>query len=353
MTATILDVARQAGVSAGTVSRVLNDHPSVSDENRQKVLRAIERLRYRRRQQKVSAADLYPLRGRNVLLLLLGMDQSLARLPVVAAAMHGVESALRESGANLLFADVPYPDRVPDVLQRNRIDALVLKGALQGALIENMAPALRDALARLPIVWFLGRPDGAPGDVVQANDMHVGRLAAQCLLDHGHRRLAFLSPKPTQTTLMRREASFVFYAQRGGATVETFLGSEQQWPFPSPAVDQVEMVQELVDRLLQRPQRPTAVFAPDDSIAVLIYRALAQRGLAVGQDLSLVCCNREPSLLMGLLPTPTAIDTHAEQIGRRAIDQLNWRFQHRGAPAVEIAIEPELVEGESVRSLVR
>src|SRR5262249_4912184 len=146
-----------------------------------------------------------PLKGRNIALVMLGMDRSLVDLPSVASAIHGVEAALKEMGANLLLIDIPRADHLPTALARNRICGLVLKGALQGGLLQNGNPALLQRLRQIPTVWFLGHPQGAWGDVVQSNDREVGRLAAEHLLSKGHRRLAFLSPKPGQTTFAQRQ----------------------------------------------------------------------------------------------------------------------------------------------------
>lgn len=347
-TATLLDVARQAGVSAGTVSRVLNRHPSVSPENLRRVTKAIEELDYSPRQRKASMADINPLEHKNVLLLTLGMDRSLATLPVVAAAIDGVEQAVGQARAHLLVANLPAADRVPEVLSRKRIDGLILKGALQGDLLHTAHPELVAQLKSLPTVWVLGRPEGGWGDVVQVHDHRVGQLAAEHLLAHGHRRLAFLSPKPSQVSLLHRQASFTLFVQRGGGQVQVLLGQDEEWSFPSPAVDHVELVQGLVDRMLKRSPRPTAVFAPDDSVGAMVARALAARGLQPGRDISLMSCNNERPLLVGLHPAMTTIDVHAHAIGRRAVDQLAWRLAHREEPWQEISLEPTLVPGASV-----
>src|SRR5688572_16628741 len=144
-TATILDVARKASVSAGTVSRVLNRHPSVAGDIAQRVQEAIDALDYSPRQRKATMSALNPLLGKNVLLLMLGMDRSLASLPVVGSARHGVEQAVGAAKAHMLVADLPAADHVPDVMRRKRIDGVILKGALQG----NLATKIDSALLRL------------------------------------------------------------------------------------------------------------------------------------------------------------------------------------------------------------
>jgi LacI family transcriptional regulator len=346
--ATILDVARAANVSAGTVSRVLNNFPTVSAEHRKRVLKAIDGLNYTPRQRKASMADVNPLEQKNILLLMLGMDRSLASLPVVASALHGVEQAVREANANLLIADVPGLDHVPEALRRNRIDAVILKGALQGDVIGNTHPELLERLRALPTVWVLGRAAGFWGDTVRANDMLAGEMAATHLLSYGHRKLAFINPKPSHATMMCREANFVIHAQRAGATVTTYLGRDEEWQFPALAINHVEAVQGLVDKLLAEKDHPTAIFAPGDSIGVMIARALAARGLQAGRDISLMSCNKDEQLLMGVYPSLTTIDVHAEEIGRRAVDQLAWRITHRDRMSLDVGIEPTLVEGESV-----
>jgi len=271
---------------------------------------------------------------------------------VIAAAIGGVERAVGGANANLLVVNLPEADRVPDVLRRRRIDGVILKGALQGDLIGSVNPELIKVLKGLPTVWILGRPRGAWGDVVHVNDATIGQIAAEHLLANGHRRLGFVCPKPSHAVLTRRQAGFTFFAEQGGAIVTSSLGDDERWSFPLRATNEVEMVQGLVDRLLGMRERPTAIFAPDDSIGAMIVRALSVRGLQVGRDMSLMSCNNERPLLMGIYPSMTTVDIHAERIGGLAVDHLAFRLTHAHAPPVEIGVEPTLVRGESVVSLV-
>jgi DNA-binding LacI/PurR family transcriptional regulator len=346
--ATLHDVARKARLSAGTVSRVLHGHPAVSAENVARVRDAVAALGYSPRQKKAAMRDLNPLENKNILLLTLGMDRSLAALPVIAAAIGGVEHAAARARANLFVANVPEADRAPELLDRRRIDGVVVKGALQGDLAGRLPRALRERLEKLPVVWILGRPAGLNGDVVQADDLRVGQIAAEHLTSRGHRRLAFISAKPSQVTLSRRRASFTFFAEQAGATVQSFVGRDDAWSFPLPATEQVDRAQVLVDRLLRERRPPTAVFAPDDSMGAMAARAFTARGVRIGRDVSLMSCNNERSLLMGVHPTLTTIDVRAAEIGERAIDQLAWRMMHAEGAAVDIGLEPQLIPGESV-----
>lgn len=352
MPATVKDVAKAAEVSIGTVSRVLNGEPNVTDETARRVRKAVQKLDYSPLRRRKSSPDNKPLLRKSVALLLLGMDRSLVTLPSVASGIHGTEAALSDMGADVLFADLPYLDRLPDFIARRRVHGLVGKGALQEQLFANADPELLNRMREIPTVWLLGRPHGADwGDVVESNDAEVGRLAAEYLLRRGHRRIAILDPKPDHVTLGQRCASFSWHASQKGSIVESFLGEASQWSLPLRSVDDVEAVDELVGRLLKLRKKPTAVFVPADCIAAMVYRACARRGLQIGKDLSLISCNNELPLLTGLYPEVTTIDICAEQIGRQAVEQLTWRLKHPDSPSVTVSVQPRLVEGVSVANI--
>ena len=296
--------------------------------------------------------DVNPLAHKNVLLLTLGMDRSLVAKPIIAAALHAVQNALEETRANLSIANVPAADRVPEVLLRKSFDGVIIKSALQGGdLLTDGSPALINEIKRIPTVWILGRPARAWGDVVHSNDMVIGQMAAEYLTARGHQRLAFLSPKPSYMAVTRRLASFTAFAEQAGADVKVYLGDPGKWCFPVPAINHVEAVQDLVDKLLAERNCPTAIFAPDDSVAAMVVRALTVRGLQAGREISLMACNNDQQLLMGIYPQLTTIDMHADEIGRRAVDQLAWRITRGDRPPCEVVVDPTLVEGESVVQL--
>jgi LacI family transcriptional regulator len=351
MPITVKDVAASASVSLGTVSRVLNGDPSVSSDVRRRVREAVESLGYTRLRSRGKANTYSPLKGRNIALVMLGMDRSLVDVPSVAAAIHGAEGALKELGANLLLVDIPRADHLPASLGRNRIDGLLLKGALVNGMLKHANIALLQRLEQIPTVWFLGKPVGGWGDVVQSNDRSVGQLAAEHLWEQGHQRLAFLNPKPNQATFAQRQAAFEWHAQQLGAEVITILGQDLDSHLPQPPIEALDNVDGLVDQLLSMPDRPTALFVPCDAVAAMVYRAMSKRGHQVGRELSVVSCNNDGALLAGLYPSLTTIDVHAEYVGRRAVDQLIWRMSHRDMPVDDIGVEPTLHGGESVSTI--
>lgn len=349
---TTAHVARAAKVSLGTVSRVLNGHPKVADDIRRRVIHAVEQMNYRplRRRTPATVSEEATLKGKNIALVLLGMDRSLETLPVVAAAIHGAESAVAEAGGNLLLADIPDLSRTPAWMGREQIDGVILKGALQGDTIGKTRNPFLNTLRHLPGVWLLGRPDGCWGDAAGSDDVQIGRIAADYLIDRGHKLLAFVNPKANHVTFSRRQAGFAFRAQERGVNVNHYVGtSRDQWLLPLQRAGDVQSVQELIERLLNESPRPTALFCPGDSIAALVYRAFAQLKMEVGREISVISANNEASLIASLYPSLTTIDVHAAVIGRRAVDQLVWRMSRRSdAPPMNLNVQPSLVEADSV-----
>ena len=347
--ATVKHVADEAGVSVGTVSRYLNNVPTVSKDKGDLVAAAIRKLNYVPQRKQSRRNCEMPLHDMNIALVMLGMDRSLVSLPVVAEAIHGAETADAKAGGHVYLANAPHLDHLPPVLLRSRLDGIILKGALQGdAICRSLAP-LTDRLRRIPSVWLLGRPEGCVGDMVGANDLRVGQLAADFLLDKGHDRLAFINPKRDHVTFNRRYIGFRARAVERGATVHEFLGENPgEWVLPLHSAHDVGVVQRLIDQMLALEPKCTAVFAPADSITALLYRELTSRGLQVGRDISVISSNNEQTIISGLHPSVTTVDTHAAMIGSFAVEQLIWRINHPGELSVEILLEPELIVRESV-----
>jgi DNA-binding LacI/PurR family transcriptional regulator len=356
---TIVDVARLADVAIGTVSRVINTPDAVRPDIRERVLEAITKTNYRRLRQRRQPANHDAIRRRrrrgNFGIVLIGMDESLAHLPVITEALHGVELATAAEGVNLMLANVPHADRVPAFLAKNQVDGVILKSPLLGDFRACASAALVSAISRFPHVWLIGRPDNAAGDVC-AVDSDVGaRLAVEYLHAKGHRRLGYLHPRPGQARSESLKLSFSVYAQRHGLSVQPFEGvltDPVRWPLP--AITEPTSLMPLLDRWAALPAgtRPTAMLVPADSIAVQLYAALRQRGIKVGRDLSVLSFNHEKPLVLGLNPPLTTIDIRAETIGRRAVERLIWRIDHpEDVVPTKIVVEPVLVEGGSVAAV--
>lgn len=342
----------------GTVSRVLNNHTDVNVDIRERVVSAARELGYtrlRQRRRLAAGAGVAGAARATIGVLIFGMEDTLVQLPVVSAALQGIEKALSAQGRSLMLASIAAGDRCPPFLQDNLVQGLILKGPNQGLLPSPAENPLLAEIMKLPRVWLMGRLPNAVGDHCNFDTEQAGRLVAEHLYAKGHRRVAFMNPKPGQSQFERVKAAFTYFGNRSGldvAWLEAESSFTQQWPLP--AITSQAKVNDLVERWAALPAaaRPTALFVPSDRTATQLYTALAQRGLRVGRDVSVVSCNNERSLLAHLEPAVTTIDVHAEQIGRRAVDQLLWRIAHAAEPTQhQILVEPTLIERDSVAAL--
>ena len=359
MVVTIRMVAEQAGVSAGTASRALRGHPQVSPECVERVRAAAQRLGYRPLRSHSGRGRPEPLVGKRIAIAMFGIDRTLASLPVVAEAIHGAEEALAEAGAHPILINVPHPAEPPASLRRVKFDGILAKAALQGDLVRSMMPRIMGTLRETPLVWLLGRPEGAPGDAVDPDDRRVGTLAAEAILAQGHRRVAIVNPKPDHTLFaIRCQAVRRAIEQAGGTVAEFHPRGSRSVSFPLQPVMDVAQVLPLVDEatenLRRRPSRgstesPTAIFCPADNIAALVFRALATRGLVAGRDMSVVSCQNERSLIAGLWPSLATIDVHPQRIGRMAVDLLSRRISGEfSGSEVQISVCPTFIPGGSL-----
>lgn len=355
MKATLRQIASAAHVSISTASRALNGHPAIHDTTVANVREAAERLCYQRRRCHGRLDARRSLARARIGVVSLGMDRSLVALPVVAAAIAGAEAGLADAGATVQLTHVPNPEEPPRGLRAKHLSGLILMGAMQGELIGQIHNELTEQLYGLPLVWIVGRPKGCSGDAVTSDDYATGSMAAEYLIARGHRRLAFLNPKPDHSLFLRREDGFVATARRLDVEVRSLSSCDPSaWRLPLHPPETVEAVQNLVDQMLAAKPRPTAVFAAADSVAALVYRACSVRNLRVGRDISIISGNNDAALIAALHPRLTTFDIHAYEIGQLAVRQLAMRMAYPGPQREsELMIQSTLLEGESVANLSR
>jgi LacI family transcriptional regulator len=271
--ATIADVAKQAGVGLGTVSRVLNGSPQVRASTRARVLDAIDTLGYVPN----------PLaRG-----LSRGRCQTLGVLvPFFTHAsaverLRGVVAALDESRYDLVLFNVESPvhrdQHLASITGRDRADGLLVMSL-------PIPPSDLDRLttAGVPVVLVDARGKGVA--TVVTDDVAGGRMATAHLLALGHRSIAFIGDDP------RSSLGFTSSAQRehGYAAAIADAGIPHRAELVRHAVHERGAAQQVADELLDQPEPPTAVFASSDVQAFGVLAAAAARGLRIPQDLSVI-----------------------------------------------------------------
>ena len=171
-------------------------------------------------------------------------------------------------------------------------------------------------------------------------------MAVEYLAQRGHRHLAIVSSRPDDAVIRSRADGFAAAAGHRGLSSQVLIEDPPGAPTEGgPRFEyDLEPMRARIAHLAALSPLPTGLFVPNAELAVLTYRALAEQGLRPGEDVEVVCCNRNP-LLLSLDPVPAVIDVRPGVVGRRAVKQLLWRMQHRhDASRVVINILPTLLE---------
>ncbi len=313
---TIYDVARVAGVSPATVSRVLNGSAPVVPATRARVEAAIRQLDF-------YPNDLAPGRTRRGTGMV-GIVVPDITNPLWAEVALGAEETLRTSGYGVILTNTgDSPDRQEEaiaMLRRKRADGLLV------AALRHAGPSLRRARAAgIPVVLLSRGADDGTFDLVTVDARRAAFLATEHLLQLGHRRIGLLGgPPDEQTTAVRRKGYLDALASYG-------IGSHEaaSWMVEGPGWG-LAAGRRRMSELLGRGAGITAVVAVTDVMAMGAWQMLAEAGLRVPDDVSLA--SLEDIELAGVVPPglTTAGQPPADR-GRIAAEILLERLHTRSS----------------------
>jgi LacI family transcriptional regulator len=320
--ATMSDVARLAGVSIKTVSRVVNDEPAVHPETAERVLAAIEQLGFRRN---LGARNLR--RGSSTATIGLVMED--VGNPFYSELNRAVEKIATSFGRHVLTGSSGEDsDRERELALEfcaRRVDGLLVVPA--GTQHGYLVPEVR---AGTPVV-FLDRPPGnIAADTVLVDNLGGTVKAAEHLAQHGHRRIAFLGDRPDIFTAAERLRGFREGCLRAGLPFDERLALLR-----TPTR---EGVADAVSRLLAAPAKATAIIAGNNRVTVHLLRALAHvspRPAVVGFD---------DFELADLLDPPVTVIAHdVSRLGEAAAELLFARIHGDSSVPRKVVLPVHLI----------
>lgn len=307
---TIKDVARQAGVGLGTVSRVLNNHPRVSADTRERVLTAISDLGFKPN----ATARRLP---RKTELSYLGVitHPFLKNYHSIAERLRGVQIAILESGRPMELAlfsvssPAHYDSQLQHIVQSSAVDGLLIIDLDLSAEQQEMLQ-----LSQIPFVGINHFQDRLWTCIGTDNELG-GYVATRHLIDLGHRRIAYIGDNLFDT--------FGFPTSQGRYAGYTQALTEARIHLSSRYVKlgehSYDAAYHLTHDLLQLAQPPSAVFAMSDLQAAGAMAALRDAGLNVPNDVSVVGYDdTELALATGL----TTVRQHLETSGKLGVKLL-------------------------------
>ncbi len=331
---TIRDIARTAGVSVGTVSKVLNDRPGVRPELRERVRQIIAETGYH---PSLVARALQTRRTRSLAFLVPSIGN-----PFFGSVLRAVEQTAHGHGYSVFVGSTEGdPGKVS--LYRDRLLAMGIDGvlaALSWDLVSgDLLPALRTR--RVPVVGVSGSRTVEGIDAFVPDDVGGGELAGRYLLGLGHRRIAFIGAMDSRTTDLR---------YRGLVQALGAAGLEHH---PSllvrvPGYDEAHAAR-AIEQLITRDVPFTAVIAFNDIMALGALNALEDQGLSVPARVSLV--GFDDTVSAYARPKITTAACPVEELGASAAEQLLARIGGDEGPCRITAMPMRLVVRASTRAL--
>ena len=302
---TIQDIARRAGVGAGTVSRVLNDSPGVSEATREKVLRAIEELQYR----PSFAARLMRTGKSNIIGFI---TDEVASTPFAVDIIKGAQSAAWEKNKLLLV----FNSALNYDLEERAVEALLdrgVEGIIYAAMYHHMVSP-PEMIRQVPTVLLNCFDADHLFPATVPDEYGGGRLAAEILVGKGHRRVAFINLLPrTLPAHIGRLDGFKAGLKAAGRFDPDLIRS-----VPNEPADGYVATCEL----MAQPSPPTAIFCGTDRLAMGVYNALHEMGLRIPDDVAVLGFDNQWFIGEGLNPPLSTIALPHYEMGQWAIEYL-------------------------------
>jgi LacI family transcriptional regulator len=324
---TVADIARKAGVSIMTVSRVLNRKGDVSPTTRRRIERIITRLKYR---PSGIARSLATRHSGTIGLVIPDVSN-----PFFADVALGAEHVACAEGYNIFLCNTEEdPERELTVvysLEEKRVDGIVLVSRLDPRILSGV-------VRRHPAVVLINRqiPNNPPPSVgvVRLDDELGGRLVAQHLVNRGHRAIGFLAG-PTASQSSRNRAEGYRRSLR-----EAGLPPNPAWEYPCAPT--VEGGHASTRSLLQAHPELTALMCFNDLVAVGALQACAELGRSVPRELAVSGYDDIP---LAALVTPALTTCRAPryELGAEAVTHLLKKIRGSSKTYKDVILRPELI----------
>ena len=335
MAVTVKDVAKYAGVSPSTVSRVCNNNPAISKETRDRVLQAIAELGY----ELPSPQETTPVQNvKNIGIVLPPSDREVFENTFYLKVIRGISQICNERHvANTVVTGKDYTEILQSIqtLHRSgRADGFIMLYAKKDDIVV-------DYLCEQGLLYvIIGKPDEFASQTIciDNDNLLAGREATDYLYKLGHRRIGYIGSVN----------DFMYAAdRRAGYQLSLLL---HELPIRQDYCIEIESVHTAhTDRLLEllrQDDRPTAFVVSDDILALALEHCCVKMGFTIPNDISIIAFNNS---LYAQLSSPqlTAVDINSYQLGQEAATQIISHAENPNLSATKIVVPHKIIERDS------
>jgi LacI family transcriptional regulator len=327
---TIRDVADKAGVSVGTVSRVMNNKMGVSDQTRQHVMAVSQEMGYLLTKRSFNAVSVTHLG-----LLIRPLGEPVAANPFFGAIFNAIEQTCRDRQVNLTFGVLDIINgelrTLPTMLTDERISGYILVGAMPRGVVQAFTDATHD-----PVVLIDNTYPDAQWDSLMIDNFGGATQATELLIAWGHRRIVFISG-PDHPSIIERQSGYeqVMYQHHLQSVVIT-----------APNLDPVGGESALQTLLIEEPES-TGIICSNDSQAIGIMSGLHAIGRSIPEDFSLIGFDNIP-MAQFTHPPITTVHTDRNALGQLATQLLLGRIYNPDRQPIHVRVGVRLISRSSV-----
>jgi LacI family transcriptional regulator len=327
---TIKDVAREAGVSIATVSRVLNGNTNVSDQTKKKVIKAIRKLGYK------PARFNKPLIGSrfNIIGVLVPDIFAYHYSDIVEGAVEYLREKGYEVFVYMFHRKLETELHAIDYFFMSKVDGVIVCTSKED---DTYLKILEETA--IPVVTVDREIGDFRFDAVNIDNYKAGKVVAEYLFKKGHRKVLHITGDLKIFSVNNRMKGFASKAKKLGMDVEVLEGSFE-----------VGMAYKLMKERLKRKVDFTAVFASADMLAVEVIKALNDSGLSVPEDVSVMGFD-DAYFSKYTVPSLTTVRQPRMEMGLSAAQLLLSRIKGRHGVNRKIVLPVEVIERDSVREI--
>ncbi|MFA4924700.1 MAG: LacI family DNA-binding transcriptional regulator [Ignavibacteriaceae bacterium] len=334
MKSTIKDVAKKASVSIATVSFVINDSKPISEETKNRVLKAIKSLNYH---PSKSAVNLVSGKTGNIGFILTD-DHFLRTEPFYTTIFLGTEFEARSAGYYILLTsikpDFNEKDTLPRFILNKSVDGIIIAGKIPHTLIERISAY------KLPTVFIDYIPPSNSYPLVLIDNIQGALLATNHLIDLGHTNIAFICGDIEHPSLSHRLYGYKQALEKANIPIKNnLIVTDAEYPDRQNGFNSAK-------KLFSKNKQVTAVFAGNDAMAIGVLHYLKDNGYKVPQDVSLVGFDDIVADIM-LRPPLTTIRVPKIEMGVEALKLIVNTLKNKKSLHKKVLVPVELIVRES------
>jgi LacI family transcriptional regulator len=333
----ITDVAREAGVSASTVSRALHNNPMVNPDTKKQVRKVASELGFTLSSRRPGPKPGRPSRKKSLAFLyFLDRDHTRDDLSLNYMALkNGIEIGGRTDGLSVSSHLIGTDAELSEEIEHGLFAGFILLGSRPHASMEKY-------LKNRPCCWVMNNP-WMPvwGDHVMPDHHEAGATAAEYLIAHGCKFPVMVTLGHPDRISALREQGFSSAAAKHGVTICSLLAEDSS--AVHRAYPATFYVNEIMERFKGIGKPVDGIFFDSDSSLSILYPVMMRGNIITPGKTVLVSCNNQQAYLKGIKPHPATMDIHVGQIGQMGVSQLLWRLKNPHFQRARTLLSPKLI----------